>query len=535
MAGNGHRPAFHLAPPKGRLNDPNGLVHLDGTWHVCYQWDPGFPHAPRRTGWGYATSPDLLEWRHHPPMLAPGEEYDADGCFSGGAVAPQRPGDPVEFFYTGNLPGPAALTGAELAQRFPDGIPVGHVWGATQCLATTAPGPDGILRPAVKDAANPLVAGPPPGYTAHYRDPVVTADPDVPGQWRMLLGAQTDDRRGTALLHYSTDRRRWDRGREIVLDGPTPGGYMWECPNLLRMTDAATGVEYDVLIVSPQGIRAEDGDERRNRYQCGYVVGHLLADDAGAPGPLTFRVTEPFRELDHGFEFYAPQAFAGTGRHVLLGWMGMPEEDDQPTMASGGWLHCLTFARELTLHEGRLIQTPIVPGEEAMPTVGDGHRGDIFRVALTGDGAVTIRDSGGTGGQYGAGGTGGLPRTRLDVELRGDRLMVRRHSPEWPNHFGDERATTLPRRRRGSGTHRDLELGDHGDADDGNAGHGKAGTIGGGGHRVDILADHSAVEIVADDGAAIFSLRLFGLAGPWEVSSPALRGGSRNAGNARND
>ena len=142
MAGNGHRPAFHLAPPKGRLNDPNGLVHLDGTWHVCYQWDPGFPHAPRRTGWGYATSPDLLEWRHHPPMLAPGEEYDADGCFSGGAVAPQRPGDPVEFFYTGNLPGPAALTGAELAQRFPDGIPVGHVWGATQCLATTAPGPE---------------------------------------------------------------------------------------------------------------------------------------------------------------------------------------------------------------------------------------------------------------------------------------------------------------------------------------------------------------------------------------------------------
>ena len=269
---------------------------------------------------------------------------------------------------------------------------------------------------------------------------------------------------------------------------------MWECPNLLRMTDAATGVEYDVLIVSPQGIRAEDGDERRNRYQCGYVVGHLLADDAGAPGPLTFRVTEPFRELDHGFEFYAPQAFAGTGRHVLLGWMGMPEEDDQPTMASGGWLHCLTFARELTLHEGRLIQTPIVPGEEAMPTVGDGHRGDIFRVALTGDGAVTIRDSGGTGGAEGADGNGadgGRPRTRLDVELRGDRVTVRRHSPEWPNHFGDERATTLPGRRRGEA------------------------------HRLEVLVDRSAVEIVADDGAAIFSLRLFGSTGLWEVASPA--------------
>lgn len=532
MAGCGHRPAFHLTPPRGRLNDPNGLVHLGGTWHVCYQWDPGFPHAPRRTGWGYATSSDLLEWRHHPPMLVPGEVYDADGCFSGGAVAPQRPGDPVEFFYTGNLPRPADLTAAEVARLFPGGIPVGHVWGATQCLATASPGSEGILGPAEKDAANPLIAGPPPGYTAHYRDPVVTEDPDAPGRWRMLLGAQTDDDRGTLLLHYSADRRRWDAGREIVLDGPSPGGHMWECPNLLRMTDEATGEECDVLIISPQGIRADHGDERRNRYQCGYVVGHVLDDGAGAPGPLTFRVTEAFRELDHGFEFYAPQVFAGTDRHVLLGWMGMPEEDEQPTIGSGGWLHCLTFARELTLHDGGLVQTPIVPGEEAMPTVGDGHRGDVFRVALAGDGTVTIRDSGGTGGQYGVGGTGGLPRTRLDVELRGDRLMVRRHSPEWPNHFGDERATTLPRRRPEFGTHSSGELADH------DANQGKAGKIGGVGHRVDILVDRSAVEIVADDGAAIFSLRLFGMAGPWEVSSPALRGGTRNATdvrNARND
>ena len=56
----GHRPAFHFTPERGRLNDPNGLIRLEGAghdlWHVFYQLDPGFPAEPRRTGWGYATS-----------------------------------------------------------------------------------------------------------------------------------------------------------------------------------------------------------------------------------------------------------------------------------------------------------------------------------------------------------------------------------------------------------------------------------------------------------------------------------------------
>ncbi len=35
-----YRPNFHIAPPLGRLNDPNG-VFLDGdTLHVYYQHDP---------------------------------------------------------------------------------------------------------------------------------------------------------------------------------------------------------------------------------------------------------------------------------------------------------------------------------------------------------------------------------------------------------------------------------------------------------------------------------------------------------------
>lgn len=32
-----HRPRVHLLPPSGWMNDPNGVVHWRGRFHVFYQ------------------------------------------------------------------------------------------------------------------------------------------------------------------------------------------------------------------------------------------------------------------------------------------------------------------------------------------------------------------------------------------------------------------------------------------------------------------------------------------------------------------
>ena len=37
-------PLVHLAPPVGRLNDPNGLLVDGGTYHAFYQLSPFHPH-----------------------------------------------------------------------------------------------------------------------------------------------------------------------------------------------------------------------------------------------------------------------------------------------------------------------------------------------------------------------------------------------------------------------------------------------------------------------------------------------------------
>ncbi|BCQ44736.1 hypothetical protein ERHA55_22630 [Erwinia rhapontici] len=39
-AADHHRPAWHLAPPVGLMNDPNGFIHFNQRYVLCYQWNP---------------------------------------------------------------------------------------------------------------------------------------------------------------------------------------------------------------------------------------------------------------------------------------------------------------------------------------------------------------------------------------------------------------------------------------------------------------------------------------------------------------
>lgn len=64
------RPQFHFTSKKNWLNDPNGLVYLDGEWHMFFQ------HNSLRNGdggkvWGHAVSEDLISWRQLPHAILP--------------------------------------------------------------------------------------------------------------------------------------------------------------------------------------------------------------------------------------------------------------------------------------------------------------------------------------------------------------------------------------------------------------------------------------------------------------------------------
>lgn len=377
-------PLIHLAPPTGRLNDPNGLVYDGGVWHAFFQLTP-LPGAHgqglrKLVYWGHATSTDLLHWTHHAPAIIPDSPYDASGAYSGSGLVlrPTGAGQPTRSAQSAaHADAAAALAGARYAFFYTGNLKdAAGRRTASQCLVTS---PDG--RTFDKWPANPLLSTPVAGYTAHFRDPQVTADPR--GGYRMLLGVQREDLTGAALVYRSEDLTTWSLEGELAFPDADAAalsrlGYMWECPGLVRLRDEATGQWHDVLIWCPQGAdrRAADGgqtDLTDNVFPCVYAVGQLVGTRFhGWDGTV--------RTLDHGFEFYAPQVFAGLGEQeapVLIGWAGNAGEDDQPTLGRTGWVHTMTLPRRLRLRDGRLVQQPVLPGPWW------GQRGDSGQAGLS--------------------------------------------------------------------------------------------------------------------------------------------------------
>ncbi len=79
------RPAFHMTPAIGWMNDPNGFSVYKGEYHLFYQYNP-YGTKWDLMHWGHVKSRDFIRWERLPAALAPDMPYDQDGCFSGSAI-----------------------------------------------------------------------------------------------------------------------------------------------------------------------------------------------------------------------------------------------------------------------------------------------------------------------------------------------------------------------------------------------------------------------------------------------------------------
>ena len=309
------QPHFHIAPPTGLMNDPNGLIFNGEKYHLFYQWFP-FDAIHGMKHWKHLITKDFQHYQSADDLI-PCELFESHGCYSGGAL---KVGDKLAMFYTGNTRRPSDN------QRVP-----------YQNLAIFDL--NGKLL-----SKRPLIENAPEGYTEYVRDPKPYFTED--GKIRFICGAQRENLTGTAIIFEMDNLEGTPRllGELSLPAFDNTNVFMWECPDLLKLGDK------DVFIWSPQG-KVREAHQFQNNYHATYAVGKLT--------DLTFEA-EYISELDQGFDFYAPQTFAGLDNKthaVLFGWIGLPDLT-YPT-DKFKWHSALTLPRELRLEDSKIYQRPI--------------------------------------------------------------------------------------------------------------------------------------------------------------------------------
>ncbi|HKJ41058.1 MAG TPA: glycoside hydrolase family 32 protein [Sunxiuqinia sp.] len=303
-----YRPQFHFTPEKNWMNDPNGLVYLDGEYHLFYQ------HNPKGNEWGYmnwghAISTDLIHWKHMPVAItADNNSEDKEYCtaWSGSAIVDHKnvlglqKGDTptIVLFYTSHGCG----------QRIAYSTDKGRSWQ--------------------KYTGNPVIP---------FDEKDDARDPKVfwygPGQeyimllWRMPEGQKS----AQGFSIYSSDNLV-DWHFESHLAG------FYECPDMVELP----------VNRHPDDTRwvVFDGD---GSYMMGTFDGkHFTPQTPKFPG-------------DYGANYYATQTFSNIsssdGRTIQMAWM---RGGKYPNMPFNGQMN---FPCELSLKtytEGiRLTRTPV--------------------------------------------------------------------------------------------------------------------------------------------------------------------------------
>ncbi len=319
---NGGRPAFHLSPRVGWMNDPNGFSYCKGAYHLFYQYYP-YDSVWGPMHWGHAVSRDLLHWEYLPAALAPDTAYDKDGCFSGSAL--ELPDGRQLLMYTGVVKEPRTEGGFQDIQ--------------TQCIAI------GDGRDYEKYQQNPVLDGgdlPEGGSRNDFRDPKLWMEED--GTYRCVVGNCTGDKDGRILLYKSEDGIHWDF-LSILAENKGRFGRMWECPDFFKLDG-----KY-VLLTSPQ-----DMMPRGFEYHNGNGTICLMGDYDEKTN--TF-IEEHNQAVDYGIDFYAPQTIAAPdGRRIMIGWM---QNWDTCNLRDTErfWFGQMTLPRELSIENGRLVQKPV--------------------------------------------------------------------------------------------------------------------------------------------------------------------------------
>lgn len=316
------RPLFHFTPERNWLNDPNGLVYVDGTYHLFFQYNPEGSDWGNMS-WGHAISTDLVTWHERPVAIRWDETEDV---FSGSVVVDRDNASGL------GVDGAPVLVAVYTSHRR-DGI-------QAQSLASSTDGGETWA----KYPGNPVLDRRSPAF----RDPKVLRFSGAGREYWVMVAVEAEDRQ--VVLYRSDDLIRWEHLSTFGPAGATEG--IWECPDLFELrVDGGEDTAW-VLILSVGGHGPNGGTAMQ--YFVGDFDGTTFTQrDAGE---------EP-RWMDGGRDFYAAVTFfaAPDDRRIAIGWMSNADYARQTPTSP--WRGAMSVPRDLTLETRRgratLVQRPV--------------------------------------------------------------------------------------------------------------------------------------------------------------------------------
>lgn len=304
------RNQYHLSPPKGWMNDPNGFCVYHGYYHLFYQFQP-FSEEWDNMYWGHAVSQDLIHWVHLPVCMEPQQEilnYPelVGGAFSGTALVDEE--QKLRLFFTrhiGKRRDRTAFREYQVMTESRDGLN----WERESRIIE---GPEG----------------------RDFRDPKVFYEN---GEYKMLIGIRGEEHPAISL-YKSYNLAQWTYCGEIFEEQKEEENFPLECPDLFRLDNQ--------WVLTAGYCGHVDGHGRKNSIY--YHIGEWYQD----------QFHEEARGLyDFGADFYAVQTIDTETGRVAVGWISdvAKEHVKSPNGACGS----MSIPRVLHIKDGKLYQNPV--------------------------------------------------------------------------------------------------------------------------------------------------------------------------------
>lgn len=327
-----NNPLFHFGPEKNWINDPNGLVFNNGTYHLFYQYNP-FADVWGHMSWGHATSTDLMHWTEQPVAIPEFTQHDSivTSIFSGTAfidsfntsgLGTNAHPSPMIAIYTGNV----TVSGKQIAQY--------------QNLAYS--NDNGQTFKQYK--GNPILDI----HSKDFRDPkVFWYAPSK--QWIMIVSKPDEYK---VRFYGSNNLKDWKKLSEF---GGNIGNKtkIWECPDIFELPVDNSNEKKWVITVSA-------GHPQAGFLSMQYFVGDFDGKNFTAD-PLPYPLY-----MDFGKDFYAGITYNNLPnsktRTVMIGWINCWEYAN--LIPSSGYRGRMSVPRKLSLIKNssgsfQLMQQPV--------------------------------------------------------------------------------------------------------------------------------------------------------------------------------